>query len=126
MVTNEYDQLLPPLFQRMSNLEELQLKLRFYGIERFLDGNNLKKMFNCLTQLKKLTFNILSTNQYNDQINIINWKLHEVISCVDYFLEKREGQCHIYSYPYQRTEYNRITNLFFRWIILLCSRDFVV
>ena len=120
MITNEYDRLLPPLFQRMSNLEELHLKLRFFSTERFVDGNNLKEMINCLTQLKKLTLNILSTIQHDDQMNIISneniqstftsWKFHEVISCVDYFPERTQGQCQIYSCPYRWTEYNQITN----------------
>ena len=106
----------------MSNFEELHLKLEFVGTERFVDGNNLKEMSNCLTQLKKLTFNILSTIRHDDQMNFIsnenientftNWKFNEVISCVDYFSEKFEGQCHIYSCPYRWRKYDQITNHF--------------
>ena len=44
------------------------------------------------------TFNDFSNNQ--------------TISSVDYFFEIKQGQCHIYSYPYQCKEYHEITNHF--------------
>jgi len=40
------------------------------------------------------------------------FEYNQVISCVDYFSEALEGQCHIYSYPYTLKEYNNITNNF--------------
>jgi len=36
----------------------------------------------------------------------------EFVSLSEYFFEIKQGQCHIYSYPYEWKEYHKITNNF--------------
>ncbi len=75
-----------------------------------------------LLRLKKFQFNIRSHLLLNDQISLSSnedcqlsfkdFKDNKVISCVDYFSHRKQGQCHMYSYPYQATWYQSITNHF--------------
>ncbi|CAF1217434.1 unnamed protein product [Rotaria sp. Silwood1] len=75
-----------------------------------------------MVQLKKFTFNIHSTIELDNQIDLPsndniqntfkNFEHNQIISCIDYFSEVVEGQCHIYSYPYQLKKYDKITNNF--------------
>ncbi|CAF4584950.1 unnamed protein product, partial [Rotaria sp. Silwood2] len=37
---------------------------------------------------------------------------NKIILCVDYFSNRKEGQCHTYSYPYEAKCYESITNNF--------------
>ncbi|CAF1055678.1 unnamed protein product [Rotaria sp. Silwood1] len=89
----------------------------------FIDGNNLKKdIINRLPQLNKFVFNIQSIISLQNKIHLLsneeiqrtftNFIYNEVISCVDYFLKEKTGQCHIYSYPYTMKRYYNITNNF--------------
>ncbi|CAF1393716.1 unnamed protein product [Rotaria sordida] len=107
----------------MSNLEELDLHLVVYCEKRFIDGYDLKyNIINNLLRLNKFIFNIRSCLPLNDQIYISSnedyqrsfngFKNNKIISCVDYFSNRQQGQCHIYSYSYQATWYDSITNNF--------------
>jgi hypothetical protein len=118
-----YDQLIVPLLHRMSNLESLYLYLVPHNINRFIDGNDLKKnIINYMPRLNKFLFNIRSIIDFNNQISLltnddiqrtfINFKDNQIISCVNYFPKAKIGQCHIYSYPYTCKKYNNITNNF--------------
>jgi hypothetical protein len=87
----------------MSNLEQLRLYFTCSRKQSFIDGNDLKiNIINYLPPLKTFKFNICSfIENYN-----------QIISCVDYFPDKNEGQCHIYPYPFTLASYERITNNF--------------
>ncbi|CAF4541005.1 unnamed protein product [Rotaria socialis] len=123
VVTSAYDGLIVPLVNRMINLEELSLYVKICDINRFVDGNDLKKnILNNMSRLKKLQFYIRSTTGVLSQINIpsnedIQYTFNDfhnnhIISYVDYFTDTQRGQCHIYSYPYTLNEYCKITNNF--------------
>ncbi|CAF0818578.1 unnamed protein product [Rotaria sp. Silwood1] len=117
------DPLIIPLLHRMSNLEQLSLYLSHAHRNRFINGNDLKqKIINYLPRLNQFRFNIRSTMLLNDQTDLPSnedirhtfkdFLNNEIISCVNYFLEYNEGECHIYSYPYTMRSYENITNNF--------------
>ena len=121
--TSAYDELILPLLHRMFNLEKLDLYLVISRRISFLDGKSLERnLLNHQPKLNQLTFNIRSTVRLNDQINLLSNKdiqstfdhfsNKRIISCVDYFSEIKQGQCHIYSYPYRWADYHQITNHF--------------
>ncbi|CAF4087833.1 unnamed protein product [Rotaria sordida] len=118
-----YDTIVIPLLHRMSNLEELRLYFNCSREESFVDGNDLKT--NILIHLPRLTtfkFNIFSFIDHYNQSDLLSnedirntfrdFSNNEIISCVDYFPDEKKGQCHIYSYPFTLTSYERITNNF--------------
>jgi hypothetical protein len=110
----------------MSNLEKLGLYLTLRSLHKnkgFIDGNYLKKnIINYMPRLNKFTFNIRSIIFLKDQIYLPsnediqqtfrNFRDDQIICSVDYFSNKQEGQCHIYSYPYTMWHYKSITNNF--------------
>ena len=75
-----------------------------------------------MSLLNKFEFNIFSRNYLDNPINLPSNKdiqqtfeyldNNDIISCVDYFQEKRCSQCHIYSYPYKVKFYKDISNHF--------------
>ncbi|CAF2918007.1 unnamed protein product [Rotaria sp. Silwood2] len=119
---DKYNELIVPLLHRMINLEELDLHLVVYCEKRFIDGYDLKyNIINNLLRLNIFIFNIRSRLSINDQVYLssnedcqlsFNGFKNKIISCVDYFPNREEGQCHIYSYPYQAKYYEYITNNF--------------
>ncbi|CAF3172235.1 unnamed protein product [Rotaria sp. Silwood2] len=119
--TNQYNELILPLLHRMSNLEELDLYLSVHYEKRFIDGYDLKEnIINHLLELKKFTFNIRSLLYLNDQIYLSSnediqhsfkdFYDHQVISYVDYFSNRKQGQCQIYSFPHHVQYYDYIIN----------------
>jgi hypothetical protein len=109
----------------MSNLESLALYLMvrdYYKREKFIDGNDLKNnIIDHLPQLNKFVFNIYSTTFFNQidlpsnediQNTFINFKVNQIISCVNYSRNKKVGRCHIYSLPYTMKYYKNIANNF--------------
>ncbi|CAF1669977.1 unnamed protein product [Rotaria magnacalcarata] len=119
---SRYEECLLPLIYRMSNIEKLGLYLTIDVNDKFIDGNDLKKnVINRLPQLSVFTFDIRSL-MFIDQINLPSKKDIEesfrdfqytkIISYVDYFLEKKTGQCHVFSYPSEMPYYQKITNNF--------------
>ncbi|CAF3184626.1 unnamed protein product [Rotaria socialis] len=121
--TLAYDELIVPLLHRMFNLEKLDLYLAICCKNALIDGNNLKKnIINHMPKLNKFKFNIRSTVRLDNQINLLSnediqytfndFPNNQIISCVDYFSEIKQSQCHIYSYPYEWKEYHQITNSF--------------
>jgi hypothetical protein len=107
----------------MINLEKLALYLSVSVDQIFIDGNNLKKnILNHMSQLNQFSFHIHSTLFINNEMNLLSkddidgtftdFKNNQIISYVDYFLERKEGQCHIYSYPFLMKYYDDITNQF--------------
>ncbi|CAF2774806.1 unnamed protein product [Rotaria sp. Silwood2] len=118
-----YDAVIIPLLHRMPNLEQLSLYFSLGRHNRFIDGNDLKQnIIDCLPRLIEFRFNIRSTIFLKDQIDLPsnkdiehsfkNFSDNQIISCVNYFLEMNEGECHIYSYPYTITCYHNIANNF--------------
>ncbi|CAF4584509.1 unnamed protein product [Rotaria socialis] len=108
---------------RFSQLQELGLYIIVSIRNTFVDGNDLKnKIINKMSRLNKFHFNIRSTIALRNQINLQSnediqytfkdFRDNHIISCVDYFSETRQGQSHIYSYPYTLDNYHRITNTF--------------
>ncbi len=106
----------------MSNLERLFLSL-IIDIKHFVDGNCLNNdIINHLTKLNDFQFNIYSRIYDYNQNDIRSnediqstfkiFPKHKVISCIDYFSKEDFCQCHYYSYPYQMTNYDHITNNF--------------
>ncbi|CAF3742844.1 unnamed protein product, partial [Rotaria socialis] len=121
--TDKYNELIVPLIYRMINLEELNLHLVVYCEKRFIDDYDLKRnIISHLLQLNKFVFNIQSRLPLNDQAYLSSnehcqrsfngFKNNKIISCVDYFPDRKEGHCHIYSYPYPAKYYEYITNNF--------------
>ncbi|CAF3166347.1 unnamed protein product [Rotaria sp. Silwood2] len=121
--TSDYHELIVPLLHRMSNLEELDLSLIVSSKKKFIDGNDFNKnIINHMPRLRKFTFNIRSSIRLHNEIDLpsnkdiqktfINIIDNQVISCVDYFPKVKNGQCHIYSYPYKLIHYDNITNSF--------------
>ncbi|CAF3818585.1 unnamed protein product [Rotaria sordida] len=121
--TDNYDNLIVPLLHRMLNLEKLDLFLRVNREQGLIDDNELKKnIINYMSQLNKFIFNIYSHHSLPIQIDLpLNENIHntseyfhdnQIISCIDYFQEKRYSQCLIYSYPYKLKFYDRISNKF--------------
>ncbi|CAF2789704.1 unnamed protein product [Rotaria sp. Silwood2] len=121
--TTYYDELILPLLYRMSNLEKLGLYLSIFVYERFIDGNNLKKnILNHMSQLNQFSFHIHSRMFINNEMNLPSkqdiqqtfrdFKDNQIISYVDYFPERKKGQCNIYSYPFLMKYYEDITNNF--------------
>ncbi|CAF4820389.1 unnamed protein product [Rotaria sp. Silwood1] len=121
--TFDYDELILPLLYRMSNLEQLGLYLLVYVNETFIDGNHLKKkIINRMPRLNQFTFYIRSSIYTGNKFNLpstediqrtfIDFRNNEIISYVNYFLEAKESQCHIYSYPPLMEYYGDITNDF--------------
>ncbi|CAF4535046.1 unnamed protein product [Rotaria sp. Silwood2] len=121
--TSCYDELIPPLLYRMPNLEKLGLYLMAYVDETFIDGNHLKKnILNHMPQLNQFIFDICSVMYLKDGMNLPSkeeiqetfkdFQYTKIILCVNYFLERREGQCHVYSYPFLMQYYEDITNYF--------------
>ncbi|CAF3682100.1 unnamed protein product [Rotaria socialis] len=71
----------------MLNLEKLGLYLSISVDERFIDGNNLKEnILNHMSQLNQFIFHIR--------------------------FQRKQGQCHIYSYPFLMKYYEDTTNNF--------------
>ncbi|CAF4065283.1 unnamed protein product [Rotaria sordida] len=123
MRTGYYDELILPLIYRMSNLEELDLDLTICVKETFIDGHNLtKNILNHMSQLKQFTFDIRSRKCIYNEMNspskediqrtFDDFLYTKTISCVDYFLNNKEGLCHIYSYPFLMKHYEDVTNNF--------------
>ncbi|CAF1589247.1 unnamed protein product [Rotaria magnacalcarata] len=121
--TTCYDELILPLLYRMSNLEKLGLYLSIFVNERFVDGNNLKKnILNRMLQLNQFKFYIHSRMFINNEMNLPSkqdvqqtfedFKDNQIISYVDYFLERKKGHCHVYSCPFLMKYYEGITNNF--------------
>ncbi|CAF1440394.1 unnamed protein product [Adineta steineri] len=121
--TDLYDNLIVPLLQRMINLEELDLYLTISGKQTVVDGTDLKKnILNYMSQLKKFSFSIRSNIYLNNEINLPSnddiqntfkdFKDNEIISYVHNFSRIKYIECRIFSYPYRRKEYERITNDF--------------
>ncbi|CAF0921360.1 unnamed protein product [Rotaria sp. Silwood1] len=121
--TDCYDELIVPLLNRMLNLEELNLFLQVTGRQKFVDSKDLKKnIIDHMPRLNKFKFSICSTIQLDTELDFPsneniqktfrNFKDNQIISYVDYFPKARQGQCHIYSYPYKLKNYDKITNNF--------------
>ncbi|CAF5097090.1 unnamed protein product [Rotaria sp. Silwood1] len=121
--TSAYDELILPLLHRMLNLEKLNLYLIICYKNTFINGNNLKRnILNHMPQLNKFIFDIRSSFHLHNQISLVSnediqhtfndFQNNQIISCVDYFYKFGRDECHIYSYPYERKEYHRITNNF--------------
>lgn len=107
----------------MSNLEQLTLYLTVDRQTRFIEGNDLQEhVINYMPQLEKFLFNIHSTIVLNNQTNLLSNEdvanslkdisYKKTISCVNYFFETNNGQCHIYSYPFTMTIYENLANNF--------------
>jgi hypothetical protein len=107
----------------MSNLEKLDLCLTIIVNENFIDGNHLKKnILHRMSKLNQLTFDIYSIMFINNQINFPSQEDMEqtfkdfpntkIITRLNYFLNKKEAQCHVYSYPFLMQHYEDITNHF--------------
>ncbi|CAF1629902.1 unnamed protein product [Rotaria magnacalcarata] len=121
--TSHYNDLILPLICRMSNLEQLGLYLMVNVSSTFIDGETLKKdILNRMPQLKQFAFDIYSYMIINNLMNLPSradiqqtfkdFQNITVISCVDYFLERSQGQCHVYSYPSLMKYYENATNNF--------------
>ncbi|CAF3409445.1 unnamed protein product [Rotaria sp. Silwood2] len=120
-ITYMYDDILVPLLQRMTNLEELSLY--FISVHGpIIDGDNLENnIINHMTRLNKFTFNICSVIYPDQLINVPlnedikysfrNFQNNQIISSVNYF-SRTELYCHVYSYPYIWTFYHNIANNF--------------
>jgi hypothetical protein len=107
----------------MSNLEELNLCLTVYVKKAYIDGNHLKRnIINNLPRLNQFTFSITSFAFFCNEMKFpstediqrtfIDFSSNNIISYVDYFPDRKQSTCHIYSYPSGMEYYNIITNNF--------------
>lgn len=124
-MTFEYDDLLVPLLCRMINLEELHLYLSVGRFDStYIDGVQLYDQFLIyMTQLNQFTFNI-KTKVYNKNVTVelpsnediqrsFNGRIYkEVASYVQTNLFLCNGECHIYSLPYEFEYFNDLNNSF--------------
>ncbi|CAF1329991.1 unnamed protein product [Rotaria sordida] len=118
-----YDKLILPLLYRMSNLEKLNLSLSISVEETLIDGYHLKnKILNHMSRLNQFTFDIHSMMNINNEIilpskediqnTFKDFQYTQIISYMNHFLERKECQCHIYTYPSQISYYQYISNQF--------------
>lgn len=118
-----YDDVVVPLLQRMTNLQELNLYFdNIYG--PLIDGNELQNnIIDHMSRLNKFTFNIISLVDLDDRCDVPSSEAiknsfrnffanTQIISSVYYLPERNLLDCHVYSYPYQWTSYYNITNHF--------------
>ncbi|CAF3237710.1 unnamed protein product [Rotaria socialis] len=121
--TNSYYAYILPLLYRMSKLETLTLDLLLDMETAFIDGNRLKTdIINRFPLLKKFLFYIYSlllidnpsSLPSNEDImrTFVDFNDYEITSRVDYFSMNKKSQCLIYTNPYRKTHYYRITNNF--------------
>ncbi|CAM4804891.1 unnamed protein product [Rotaria magnacalcarata] len=120
LLVQHFSQLLYVLDGRFSQLHTLIVDLINNVLSTDLIENK-KNVINRLPQLSVFTFDIRSL-MFIDQINLPSKKDIEesfrdfqytkIISYVDYFLEKKTGQCHVFSYPSEMPYYQKITNNF--------------
>ena len=107
----------------MSNLETLNLSLSISVKETFVDGNNLKnKIVNNMSRLNQFTFDIHSIMDINNYIilpsnedirdTFKDFQYTQVICYMDHFLDRKESQCHVCTYPSQMSRYHYISNQF--------------
>jgi hypothetical protein len=109
----------------MINLEELKLYLSVYRIDStYIDGIQLYDQFLIyMTQLKKFTFNIkteifnrnvIVKLQSNEDIqrSFIGREYQQVSSYVHTISMNTEGECHIYSLPYEFDYFVDLNNSF--------------
>ncbi|CAF4963892.1 unnamed protein product [Rotaria sp. Silwood1] len=121
--TYDYNEAIPPLLYRMSNLEELDLCLTVYVDKTFIDGNHLKtKIIKHIPRLNQFTFFIQSFIYVRNEMSFpstedfqhtfIVFPNNKIISYVDNFADVKRSQCHIYSYPFLMRYSTSITNNF--------------
>ncbi|CAF3401149.1 unnamed protein product [Rotaria sp. Silwood2] len=123
--TFEYDTLIVPLLCRMINLEELKLYLSVGRFDStYIDGIQLYEQFLIyMTQLKKFTFNIktqvenrnvtieLPSNE-DIQCTFIGRNYPEVVSYINTNPCECDGECHIYTLPYDFDYFLNLNNSF--------------
>ena len=123
MLIHDYDELLLPFVRRMLNLEKLDLNVEIHRRKGLVDAKELKeKIIDYMARLNKFTFNICSLRYVPVPVNILSneeiERLFEkfpndrIISCTNYFPEKKHSHCRIYSYPYRLKRYDYIANNF--------------
>ncbi|CAF3609710.1 unnamed protein product [Rotaria socialis] len=135
-----YDQPVVPLLRRMLNLEELTLFLSVVRpICTYIDGNQLfDKALNYMPRLNKFIFSI-NTCIINDDIGIDRPSNDDIRNsftergiqsfdiCFDDKFMNSQGNCHVYSLPYQFNEFLFMSNCFqggrFDTVRLLSMRD---
>lgn len=123
--TYEYDEVLVPHLQRMTNLESLILHLLIEDQVKFVDSSNLtRNILSHMPHLNQFLFNIRSIVLFDNQLDLpsndeiqrtfTNCTDYEVVSYVDFFPRKKTGQCCVYTYPYPYTmlHFDGITNSF--------------
>ena len=111
----------------MLNLEELTLFLPVMRSgEHYIDGNQLyEDVLKFIPQLNKFNFSIHTQVMITDGEGIMNLQSNEMIRnsfmekgfqsigvCADEQLLNREGNCHVYSLPYQFNEFLYLNNSF--------------
>ncbi|CAF2587448.1 unnamed protein product [Rotaria sp. Silwood2] len=143
-LTFNYDTLIVPLLCQMINLEELKLYLHVgRSNSTFIDGIQLYDQFLIhMTQLKKFTFNIKTTafkNKNNTRVELpsnediqhsfIGRGYQQVVPYVDTKSSAWDGECHIYSLPYDFEYFVNLDNSFqggmFHKVrkLTICGRD---
>lgn len=114
----------------MSNLEILNLSLSIAVEEIFFDGHHLNnEIIPRMPRLNQLTFDIRSTMKINTETfdlsrEHIQTKFKDIsntfkdvpmtqVKCyMDYFRDRKECQCHAYTYPSQMSFYQYLSNQF--------------
>lgn len=111
----------------MSNLEKLFLNIsvdRYNSYRSFIDGNNLKKdIIDYMPKINQFVFSIRSIISYvedlmhfpsNDDIRhtFTGFENDQIMSYIDYFVNEKILQCHIYSHPYTIDCLYELTNSF--------------
>ncbi|CAF3667424.1 unnamed protein product [Rotaria sp. Silwood1] len=95
-----YDEAVILFVHRMPNLEELRFYFKCSRKKSFVDENDLTA--NIIKHSKQID---LLTNEHIEN-TFREYPNNQIISCVDYFSNKNDDQCYVYSYPFTLTNYD--------------------
>ncbi|CAF1340720.1 unnamed protein product [Adineta steineri] len=106
----------------MLHVKDLRLYLKCCREQSLIDRNDLTtNILINLPRLKTFQFNSCSFIEHSNQVDLLSNEdirntfrqfSNQIVSCIDYFPDENQVQCHIYLYPYTLIIYERITNHF--------------
>ena len=117
-----YEQSIPPLLQRLSSVEHLQLLLAVgpypRDANRFIDGNDLQQQITSyMPHLRRFDFHIRSAlrdaaHVEAETVQKSFSQFEQPVRCAVDSFTNRHSQCHIYSIPFVGTRLDLISNRF--------------
>ena len=121
-VINDYDDIIVPVFRRMSYLEKLTLYLRIYNRSEFVSGKHLQnEILVHMPQLHTFIYYISTENDIDESVHRIshldiqqtftNIRYGQMACILDYF-NTFQAVCHVFSIPFTFTRLEKIGNQF--------------